>query len=430
MQTTTTKLPKRIEYAVMKSEGVLAYDRRNDYPQRIMDYMRSSGVARSCVRLLARYLNGDGFADPVLWKARLSQTTTGDKLLRRIAQDRAMFDGFALHVNFNALYQVVSIDWIPFEMIRLVAPKDEARVTQVGVHRDWTQQRSERKGGRIKPEEIEVIDLWDPRPEMIQAQVDQAGGWNNYRGQVYYAVNSPGEYPLSPMDPVLLDVETDHFVGVFKNKNIRTNWVGSHILVHKGRFEDDSEREEFIQDIEQFQGADGAGNILVVDVDDKEEIPEIVTFPVADQDKLYQYTEASTVERIIRCFGQPSILHSINSAGKLGTSEEFKIAVRFYNDYTRDDRRAISEALQEIASRMDRPICPSGDFSILPLKGIQTTGENISAVFDRLGPEQVVKVTEILTGTLPDERKRSILEVIYGLTKKEVDSLLSSTPTV
>jgi hypothetical protein len=55
-------------------------------------------------------------------------------------------------------------------------------------------------------------------------------------------------------------------------------------------------------------------------------------------------------------------------AGSLGTSKEISDAFDYYNGVTSDDRLIIEEILTELFSNYHYDICPSKDFSILPLK--------------------------------------------------------------
>jgi len=55
-------------------------------------------------------------------------------------------------------------------------------------------------------------------------------------------------------------------------------------------------------------------------------------------------------------------------AGSLGTSKEISDAFDYYNGVTSDDRLVIEEILTELFSNYHYDICPSKDFSILPLK--------------------------------------------------------------
>jgi len=55
-------------------------------------------------------------------------------------------------------------------------------------------------------------------------------------------------------------------------------------------------------------------------------------------------------------------------AGSLGSSKEISDAFDYYNGVTSDDRLVVEELLKEIFSNFYYNICPSKDYSILPLK--------------------------------------------------------------
>ena len=106
--------------------------------------------------------------------------------------------------------------------------------------------------------------------------------------------------------------------------------------------------EAFVEGIKQFQGAENYGKSLVAFIDTPEQKPEIIPFPVANVDKLFEYTETSTQDNIRKVFTIPTIYLDAISKGLNGLSKELEDAVTFYNVMTSDERALIEEAYQSV----------------------------------------------------------------------------------
>lgn len=362
-----TKIEQRLTYKENKTEGVLNYDADNAYPQRIMVFIDSSGQATRCVKLLQKFFIGGGFTDTTFYKALVNREgLTLDKLLRKVCWDKSYFDGFAIHVNWNANYKVDSIHFIPFEHCRLGIPDDLDYVGKVAVYSDWAKWKT----SRIEKKFIDWLHVFNPDPNVIQAQVDLAGGWDKYKGQIYYySCEGPGQYPKSPFDPVIEDVDTDAQAKLFKNRNIRNNFVATHIAKYKGKFNSTRERDEFVESLRIHQGAENASNLLFIELDGVDDSLTMDKMETANLEKLYQYTEESTRDNIRRVILAPQVLVGDFIAGKLGTATEIQDAVMFFNAATSDDRLEIEECFTEIFKYWKTPsINPSNDFTIIPLQ--------------------------------------------------------------
>lgn len=362
--TTNTRIEPRIIYKENKSEGVLNYDADNSYPQRMRIFIESSGQATRCVKLLKKFYVGGGFADKNLYKLKVNREgLTGDKLLRKTCDDKAHFNGCAIQVNYNANYKVDSLHHVSFEHCRLGIPDDLEYVGKVAVYDNWAREKSR----RIENKWIQWVNVWNPDPQVIQAQVNAAGGWDKYKGQMYwYSCDGPNQYPKSPLDPVINDVDSDAQASIFKNRNIRNNFVAYHIGKYKGKFETPKEREEFQDSLRGFQGAENAATIMLIELGGVDESFTMEDLKTANLDKLYQYTEESVRDNIRRVILAPQVLVGDFIQGKLGTATEIQDAVNYFNAATYDDRLEIEEIFTEIFSYWKDPL--ANNYTIIPLQ--------------------------------------------------------------
>lgn len=440
---TADKVEKRITSLDNKSLGIVNYDIDNLYPQRVNDIVNNSGTAVTCLRMYSKYVMGGGAKDETFYKAKVnSKGLTVDKLIRKIVWSKGKFNGVAIHVNYNGLLQIVEASFVPFEYCRLIPEDDSENAGKIGIYDDWA--KTKRKS--IDKKKIDFINAYNPKT--ILDEVEQAGGWENYKGQVLYWTAEGMEYPLAPYDSVLEDMMTEGQLKLFKNNTASKNFLASHLLI-VGKSESDEDAEEFDDNLRRFQGGDGAGTLLVLERENSDEQIELKKVDIQNYDKLYEYTENSSRDSIIKNFLIPPVL-LLRTAGSLGTSKEISDASDHYNTITYDDRLVIEEILKEIFSKFYYNICPSDDYSILPLKyrkaiepeyfqyytknEIRESNGDIAADDSKsdvtlLAVTLGVGGTQALTSVLSDplltnEQKKGSMMVLFGLTEQQSNQML------
>lgn len=361
---------KRIVVKEDNIKGILSYDRDNKYPQRISDIMADSGRATLCLNAYSRFLQGKGFVNESLNDIIVNRKReTLWSLYRSVIKNYAKFNGFAIHINYNAAYEIIELQSIPFEYTRLTTPDDTEYVGKIAVYDDWGREKSFRTITRIMRMDIKAIHIFNPLSEVIQAQVEKAGGWDKYRGQIFwYSDEGASKYPLCTLDSVLEDCVTDGQIKTFKYNNVTTNFLASHLLVTRkmeGEGDTDQELTEFEKMIVQFQGAENANKILHVEADHDEDIPELKEFHHVNDDKLFQYTEESIHQNIRKKLLIPPVLVGDLIAGKLGTSEEIYDAYALYNALTFKERDELSKLFSNFLKLWHNDL--GDDFTIEPV---------------------------------------------------------------
>ena len=371
MKVVLRDVEKRIVTKPIKADGIISYDVDNAYPQKVMRMVGASGTARNCVNLYSKFIAGMGFGDAASGDAIINRKgDTADLMLSEdVAPDFAHFGGFAAHVNYNLAFQKTSITSIPFEHVRLSLPeKDEhGKITHVALYKDWGREFHR----QIKKANIRKLHLFDDDPEVIAAQIEEAGGIQNYKGQVFWYSNKGQGYPIPIYDPVLEDIDTDAQLKIYRNSNVRTGFSASHIFIHKGKFESDTDRAEFHQTIADFQGAEEAGSIMVIEVEDEEQIPELIEVKSQVNDKVVNITNRNTKDNIIEAFGAPSILvNADQGSGVTFSNELLKLSYDFYNSITAPERKILERQFIKLFDNFHEPL---GSFEIEPLEWTITT---------------------------------------------------------
>jgi hypothetical protein len=361
------KIKQRIDKGVdLRDLNILAYDFDNLYPQRLIDIVSDSGTAKTCLFMYERFVMGNGAKDIDFYKAKVNDKgLTVDQLYRHVISGMGMFSGFALHFNFNALGQITEITPINFEYCRLGINENEGKIA---VYDDWG--KTKRK--TFKKTDVVYIDSF--APEKVLRQIEAAGDIQDYKGQILYGTREGLNYPLAGYDAVLEDMITEAQTKRFKANTSAKNFLASHILItgkeevpedENGRPIDDGNG--FSKQLQSFQGGDGSGTILWMERESNEENIELQKVDIQNYDGLYEYTENSSRDNIIKSFLIPPVL-LVRISGSLGTSKEIADATDYYNSLTSYDRLVVEESMKEIFAYFHQNINPSGDYSILPLK--------------------------------------------------------------
>jgi len=396
--------------------GIKTYGEDNGYPQRMQNLYNASGSAKMCAKVFASYIVGKGFEDKDFYNAVINgKGLTPDKLIRVLASDKSKLRGVAVHVNYNAAYQKTSVNFVPFEHCRI---GDGDYKGKIGVKKDWY---SSKKGGsRQKLEDIVFVDIYNPDPIEIEAQVISAGGWESYKGQILWHSDDFGTYPLATIDPVLNDVQAEIESGYTRKNNLKNNFQLKTLWIEKGQTEDEQEQETVVEGIRDFMGSDGKPVTVVFSKDpDGKDVPELKNVAVAVNDKLFQYTDQSARSAIYTAFGQPAILHS-DYNGTNGYNEgQLPQSMAYYNSLTEPDRIFFEELFTEIFKDFQENVNPSGSYKIMPLETV--TDGKISAEEDKplietigIGGTQALQAILADTATTPEQKKNTLI-IVFGI---------------
>jgi hypothetical protein len=406
----------------LRAENVYSFDYDNAYPQRVYDLVNSSGAAKSAWDKFAKFIMGNGVSDDLVARQVVNKYgITVDKLMRMCINDYAMFRGFSVHVSYNAMGDITGFNHVPFEWCRI------GRDQKIAVYDNWDR-RKLKDNGKYSPADIRRFDKFDPDYALDEINAEPGATLEdkiaNYPGQVFwFSADGIETYPLSPFDPVLEDIETDAEIKIGKLKNVKTNFVAPQMVKYRGRFESDQDRASFIESLEQFQGNENVGNIMLVEVEDGVADFEVAKFEIQDFDKKWEFTERSVKENIFQALQQPLVLSAMPVAGKLGTSSEIEDAKIFYNEITADDRLVISEEFTRLFGRK------------ITILGIDETGEIANSATDvnvaatALNGAQISSLNEIIAnvtgGIYPADTGRAIIAASFPfLTAEQINDIL------
>jgi hypothetical protein len=355
-----TRLPKAeapVEPRYIRTLGLQSYDVDNLYPQNVRNIIRSSKTGYGCLERYSDYIEGRGLVSDALslMRVNLNGETLAD-VHSLESGDLAELNGFAIHVNYDINGHIVDMHHIPFENVRLCEPDEEGVVRQVALHPDWSGQAT--RGGKqvqVKKENVDYIDVFNPDPVVVLSQIQEAGGPQYYKGQVYYySREGHMQYPFAKFHAVLTDLSTDEGLSNVQLRNVRNNFLPAGAFVRLrgagaplGDDESAQVDQDYPEDLLALQGDTEAVNIIDLTVESKEDIPEFLNFRGNNYDKEFTQTASETKDCIYAAFGQEGWLAIRN--GKVGFSGTLVADVE--RDYAKrcvKTQKALTRAYLEI----------------------------------------------------------------------------------
>lgn len=380
MKVSAATTSQRVERNVWNTPiGIKAYGKDDDYPQKILDIVSSSGTGKTCLDIYIKFIVGVGFRDEVFGATIInSRREKANTLLSKCAKDLKYFNGFAVLVKYDGLGLPTEYYNVPFEHCRIQVDSSKKYTGKIGIHSDWTGIT----GIAFHKTDIKWVTRFNP--ETVLTEMTEVGGPEEYFGQLYYfTADGDFEYPVSPFDPIITDMLTEESVSTVKYRNARYNFLPAGILIRKGKAphtKDDGtidpndpynqEQEASANMIRRMQGDANTSKIWVVDVDADEEKPEFIEFDAKNYDKQFELTETTVQENIGKMFMIPPILRGIDVGAGFG-ADLMTNAYDVMNSITTGEREMIEDVFVDL---FEYYMTQFTDFSILPLKYITTVG--------------------------------------------------------
>lgn len=344
----------------------------------------------ACLDRYETFIEGDGLRNTEFSEFICNRRgDTIDDLYRLIAQDMALYHGFALHVNYNMMCEIVEVSHIPFQQCRLEEETADGKVVYINVHPDWEGKKT-RKGVaiRVDKKNIKKLYCFNPRKEVVLSQIVKSGGIEKYRGQIlWFSMDGKFVYPVPIYDKVVTNLSIDEGLDNVKYRNVRNNFLVSGMVVHKkgqsvgvdpetGQEIMNSDNENAVSDsLRIFQGDENACALMDVTIENDEDIPKFVSLEGNNFDKKYESTEGSSMKKIYIAFAQEPWYRILE--GSLGFNGDILTdAYSYYNSYVSKERRAISRELKRIFDNWCFNANPSNDYEIQPLSFINANNSN------------------------------------------------------
>lgn len=337
-----------------KKLGIIRNGVDNLYSERIERYINNSVTAKAASIIMSNYILGKGFGnsnDIVVGKDTLFRFST--KILRNLVKHRGVF----IHINYNANYKINSFDVLPYTHCRLGKKDDEKYNGKIAVSSKFSHKD-------LNINDISFFNVFNPNEKVVKSQVENEGGWSQYKGQIlFYNLDFEFDYPLSTIDAVKYDCDSEHQASLYKNTSLRNGFFGKTIVVteqlvddfenyqndEKGAelyLQDKSDAEKFNDSIKSFLGAENSAKVLHVQLDPKNPeatLEQAIRFESVSSnidDKMFEYTENSSFRNILMAFNNlPSQLIRSENALFGNSGESIKQMRVTYQNNVNNERK-------------------------------------------------------------------------------------------
>nr|DAF51639.1 MAG TPA: HK97 Family Phage Portal Protein [Siphoviridae sp. ct3ka12] len=376
------KESRRTESNKYKGYPFLANGEKNDYPTMIELLVGGSATAKACAGVIADFIYGKGFSLEAEARATARQQRTrfrkdtlyiNDKretpndLLKKVARSLSYHRGVFVQVNYNQLFQKTSVQVLPYRYCRLGARDSNNYRGKVLYYENWDNLQDKKEVDK----NVKAIDLYDPSPKVIQEQVDAAGGWDNYKGQVYFLnLDRNDSYPLAWADVVLLDCESEMLSTKYTRNGFKKGFFGTYAFV-TSTMNSDEDREDFRDNLRNSIGVEAEQSVFHFELEMKGDKLEdqVLVKPIESNVKadLFEYADKKTANNIRKTYGNiPPVLIDFVE-GKLGNTsgDSLKEARIFMQEQMQEERQDVQEMFEELFDNFAEPISSNGLFEIM-----------------------------------------------------------------
>jgi hypothetical protein len=348
-----------------KRFGVVFNGEDNLKPIIIENLIDSSPTALQCSDMFADFIGGGGF-EIDFSKVNLNENWelyTPNDLLFDISEPISRHQAAFIHVRYNSLFEKESFKVIPYSLCRVGKKDSEGYSGKVVVSpKGW--------GKYLKKNEVDVFDVYNPDPKIIQAQVDDAGGWENYKGQIlFFKLNNKKTYPKSRIETAYTFADTENQIGYFYNSTVHRGFNDITTIRHKP-FENRTKEDAFVKDAQKVTGVQNASSVWMIedDWDTDSEKEGNVRFGQIKSDQKpdrYKHIETSASNYIRRVYKIPAQLLDFVQ-GKLGSSggEDIKVWEAVYNRITAKTRHKVETLFSELFRNYKEPINSENNWTI------------------------------------------------------------------
>lgn len=327
----------------------------------------NSPTAYQCAWLYESFIGGGGF-EVDMSNINLSEDEfdpqNPNDLLFDISEVVSRHQGVFINVGYNANYEKDSFKIIPYTLCK-VGKKDSNDFSgKILVSpKGW--------GKSLKKDEVDIFDVYNPRPDVIQAQVDAAGGWENYKGQIkFFKISKKYTYPKSLIETAYTFADTEGQLGLYYNGTAKRSFENSTIIRHR-KFESKQDEDAFEKNVKALSGFENSSSKLLVedDWDDETNKTGNIRFDTIKNEvrsEKYAHFENSSANYIRKAFKNipPQLVDYV--AGKLGNTsgEDLIKAQSIYNSLISKDQEKLEMLFQELFRNYKYDINPSNNWTI------------------------------------------------------------------
>jgi hypothetical protein len=341
----------------------------NLYPERIDRLINNSVTAKMASEMMVQYIIGKGFGEADNFKVNDSQKLIDFAI--DVADSLVRQRGIAIHFDYNLNFEPINPKVLDFTKVRLGLKDSKQYNGKILFKNDWSNNK----------EDAVIFDVFNKSDKIVQAQIEKAGTIEKYKGQVMYInLDSRYYYPLSRIDAVINDCDSESQAAIYKNMILRKGFFGKQIIMTPPLISNDepemvlndlgelvrnrefarrqAEADEVKKTIESFIGSENAGGALMIESPDFingiDTIFKIQTINSEVNDKMFEYTENSVSKNILMAFNNipVALVKSPDSAMFGNSGESITEAKKMYWENTSKERNKLETIINDIVQNL------------------------------------------------------------------------------
>jgi hypothetical protein len=426
-------LLKRVPTIIDLADDVQRWDRDNRYPQRCDEIIARSYTLKSCLGVLNDFVSGEGFEDlnlnSIIVNEKGKNGGTLYDLLQSVKTYFNSLNSVAIHVGYDMNYKPCSYTPLPVPYCRLGVGDDDGIVTEVKYSTNWEQDNLKSKNS------LRVIHTYPIfNPSKVAEEVEACGGFEKYKGQIFFWTPEEFQYPHASFDSVFEHAQAQYESSLFKISSLQNGFMATTAIVYPGEFTDDREREEFKRTIERKKGGQGGNSIIGLQVPQGVSAQDVFqTLTPANVDKQWEYTERSVVDAILENYAMPKELLGVRPETGMFNQDNVESAYQYFNAKTRNRRMQLSKIFSFLMEQFAQPVI--SDFKIKELvygtKSTVATPEveaQANDVIRNLSRKQLQRfyafINDFKSGRATLEQTKVFIKP-FGLTDEQIELFLN-----
>ena len=327
----------------------------NAFPSLIETLINQSVTANSCIQKVAKAIYGKSFGD-IGKKIINSDGQTLNEVLRIGSREYAKHNNVFFHIGYNAELKINSIKVLPTNTVRVGKSDDLGYSGKFIVYNNWNKQE-----GKIDTSKFKVYNKFNPLKNVLSSRIEKVGSLLQYKGEILHIKKDTNSiYSLSDLNPVLSESLLEYNSQTFRCRGAEKGFLNTKLMVTQP-FQSDYERRLFKNSLNDLQGSENAGNVLLLESgqvsDDLNSQIKLEDLSSEYNDELFKYSDEQARKNIALAFGVPLGLIDVSESSLYGQSGELIKQMKLQLWESREEERdQIEEVFQLLISDFHEPI--------------------------------------------------------------------------
>jgi hypothetical protein len=378
-------------------------------PQEMLAIVYDSGTAEACLRILAQFIGGEGFANDATGLAMANPEQNFNQLLAEAKHYAALGFGVAYALRFDLNGENPDIYVVEAECVRR---------EREGGGRYVLNDRLARGLMPVRDNRLYLPYHRQAQPAELAAEVVAAAEVGAYWGHLWWSYEGRvgrKRYPWPSWYAGREDVESDAELARYDRKQVKNGFMPDLVItlvgskynnipdanyeLREGETEEDRpwvkspDRLAAEASIRSLKGAATDASVMVNTVESETEMPKLDWVDKGPNSKGLTDMRARVEGEVYRRFGVPPVLDGVAQAGQLGNNQQIVNSIQLFNLVVKPARATITDPLAHFRPDLDFTVKPLNPVRYLdPTIAAQLTPDEIRALGD-YGPKEVATPT-------------------------------------